>query len=297
MGFPGSYGHLKVDAETFVAWNVDMVKMDGCSLVAKELAPNYRQFGKLLNKTLAANRPSKGILYSCSWPYYMIHYTKLIPDYREISRTCNMMRTYHDIKPDWSSLVATIDFTGDNEAVITKHVGPGFWNDPDMLLIGNAGLTEDQAQAQFGMWALFPAPLLMSADLRSMDDKFKRILLNREVIAVNQDKVGLPGRRLFHNETLDIWVRQLSPEPGDSSNPCFAIGVLNRRATKDAIQVKLKLSELLVKGDGGHDGQVNYKFRDLLEQTDFKYNFEDGQFLELRVKPTALKLLKAIPIN
>lgn len=150
-----------------------------------------------------------------------------------------------------------------------------------MLLIGDDGLNENQAEAQLGLWALFPAPLLMSNDLRIIDDKFKRILLNKEVIAINQDPLGKPGHRVFHNESLDVWVRELQ------SNS-YAFGVLNRRATSGPKTVKVQLAQLgIPKG--------SYNLRDAIRLTDIAYNPNEHEYLELDVPPTGLRLIKVTP--
>lgn len=94
-----------------------MVKMDGCKLNPQELDAMYKEFGRHLNRT------GVRILYSCSWPYYQMHYTKIKPDFDAIAKHCNMMRSYHDIKAHWGSILNTVDFTGDNQAVINRRVG------------------------------------------------------------------------------------------------------------------------------------------------------------------------------
>jgi len=131
MGFPGSLNHLKVDAETFIDWGVDMIKMDGCLIEPDNdfYTNSYVKFGRYLN------RSSKPIVYSCSWPYYQIHHTELVIDFKKLAQTCNLWRTYHDITAHWELILDTIDFCGDNQRILTKYVGPGHWNDPDMVTI------------------------------------------------------------------------------------------------------------------------------------------------------------------
>jgi alpha-N-acetylgalactosaminidase len=284
MGFPGSRNHLAQDAATFASWDVDIIKLDGCLLAPKDLDNAYIEFGEALART------QKPIIYSCSWPYYQIHYSSIIPDFGQISSHCNLWRTYHDIKAHWGSILNTIDFSGDNQAVLARHSGPGHWNDPDMLLVGNPGLSVEQAKAQFGIWALIPAPLLMSVDLRTIGNEYKQILLNKEVIAVNQDPKGIPGYRIFHNQTLDVWVRELSPIDGDEA-PTYGIGILNRRSpgSESPLKVSLKLQELGLKRD-------KYKFKDLFLG---KYHSIKGpdEYLEVSVPSTGITLLKAIPVS
>jgi len=168
-----------------------------------------------------------------------------------------------------------------------------------MLLIGNDGLDVNQAYAQMGIWALLPAPLLMSNDLRTIDESFKRVLLNKEIIAINQDKLGIPGLRVFHNESIDIWVRELSPDKtalnGNKTDniirSVYAFGVLNRKQTFQPLTVHLKLSEL-----GIPEG--SYRFRDVIKQEDYKYKqYKHGEYLKLSVPSTGLTLIKATPVS
>ena len=106
-----------------------------------------------------------------------------------------MWRNYNDIDDSWNSVEAIIDYYGDNQDSIVVHTGPGHWNDPDMLIIGNFGLSYEQSKAQMAIWAILAAPLLMSVDLRHIDEKYKAILQNEKIIAVDQDPLGIQGRR------------------------------------------------------------------------------------------------------
>ncbi|MGH9432067.1 MAG: glycoside hydrolase family 27 protein, partial [Terriglobia bacterium] len=115
----------------------------------------------------------------------------------------NLWRTTDDIRDNYRSL-ALIGFS---QAGLEKYAGPGHWNDPDMLEIGNGGMTADEYRTQMSLWAMLAAPLLAGNDLTRMDATTKRILMNKEVIAVDQDKLGIQGRRLGPPQ---IWVRPLS---------------------------------------------------------------------------------------
>lgn len=169
----------------------------------------YPQFGALLNKT---GRP---MIYSCSWPAYQlekgtkVHFTNycsltlvnlirpLQPNYAAIGEACNLWRNFDDIDDSWDSVLTIMDYYGDNQDDLIPFAGPGKWNDPDMLIIGNFGLSYEQSKAQMAIWATLASPLLMSNDLRSIRPEYKAILLNKEVIAVNQDPLGVQGRRVF----------------------------------------------------------------------------------------------------
>ncbi|GFS42086.1 alpha-N-acetylgalactosaminidase, partial [Trichonephila inaurata madagascariensis] len=190
MGYPGIVGHMKQDSEAFAKWKVDMVKLDACHSRPSQMNEGYIAFGRYLNKT---NRP---IVYSCSWPYYLL-VNEIEPNYQLVSRHCNLWRNFHDIQDSWESIVAIIDFFGDNQEVLTAHVGPGRWSDPDMLMIGNFHLTPGQARVQMAVWSILPAPLLMSNDLRSIQPVFKNILLNPKAISINQDPLGFSGQVIY----------------------------------------------------------------------------------------------------
>ncbi|MDK2413456.1 hypothetical protein QHH03_30670, partial [Aphanizomenon sp. 202] len=105
------------------------------------------------------------------------------------------------------------------------NAGPGHWNDPDMLIIGNYGLSYEQSKAQMAMWAIFAAPLIMSNDLRSIDAKYEAILQNEDVIAVNQDPLGIQGRRISKANGIEMWTRTISPSSGDAHS--YAVAVLS----------------------------------------------------------------------
>ncbi|KAK5977781.1 Alpha-galactosidase [Trichostrongylus colubriformis] len=191
-GFPGSLGHLQLDANTFAEWEVDYLKLDGCNVDTSLMPAGYAGMERALNAT---RRP---IVYSCSWPAYMIDQPQKV-DYYQIAKSCNLWRNFDDINSSWKSILSIIDYYDHNQ---DKHIpthGPGHWHDPDMLVIGNPGITINMAVAQMTIWSIWSAPLIMSNDLRTIAPEFQRILLNRDVIAIDQDPMGRMGR-LVANE-------------------------------------------------------------------------------------------------
>lgn len=150
----------------------------------------YPEFGRNLNYT---GRP---MIYSCSWPVYQI-YSGIQPNFSSIIEHCNLWRNFDDIQDSWASLESIIDYYGNNQDQIVPNAGPGHWNDPDMLIIGNFGLSYEQSKTQFAIWAIMAAPLLMSVDLRSIRPEYKAILQNKKIIAVDQDVLGIQGRRIY----------------------------------------------------------------------------------------------------
>ncbi|XP_035209657.1 alpha-N-acetylgalactosaminidase-like isoform X2 [Stegodyphus dumicola] len=125
MGYPGIAGHIDQDVKTFADWKVDMVKLDACNSNPRAMDKGYVAIGKYLNNT---GRP---MVYSCSWPYYQL-LANMEPDYKLIAHKCNMWRIYDDIHDSWKSIEKVIDFFGDNQDVLSPHIGPGHWSDPDM---------------------------------------------------------------------------------------------------------------------------------------------------------------------
>src|SRR5665213_1570223 len=104
-----------------------------------------------------------------------------------------------------------------------SYAGPGHWNDPDMLEVGNGGMTNDEYRVHFSMWALFSAPLLAGNDLEHMTPEVREILLNKDVIAIDQDPMGIQGHRVQKSGDLEVWSKQL----GDGGR---AVVLLNRSA-------------------------------------------------------------------
>jgi len=199
-GYEGSGGHFDIDAQTFAEWGVDSLKVDGCNGDTSKYGQLYPQFGQSLNKT---GRP---ILYACSWPAYIIGHA----DFVEIAKSCNLWRPYDDIQDDYGSMSHIADWWATNQDKLIPAAKPGAWNDPDMLIIGDFALSIDEAKAQMAIWAILAAPLLMSNDLRAIRPEYKDILLNREVIAVNQDPAGKQGRLVKNKDQIEWWVRTLN---------------------------------------------------------------------------------------
>ncbi|CAG08335.1 unnamed protein product [Tetraodon nigroviridis] len=184
-GYPGSLGYYDTDAQTFAEWGVDLLKFDGCYMNLTMLGEGYMNMSKALNKT------GRSILYSCEWPLYEWPLKK--PNYTAIRETCNHWRNSQDVSDSWSSIKSILAWTAAYQDTIVPSAGPGGWNDPDMLVIGNFGLSHDQQESQMALWAIMAAPLLMSNDLRDICPRSKKLLQNRHVIAINQDPLGKQG--------------------------------------------------------------------------------------------------------
>jgi alpha-galactosidase len=206
-GYPASYAHEAQDAQTFAAWGVDYLKYDWCSAshiyTNDDLQPIYQLMGDALRAT---GRP---IIYS------LCEYGTGSVEKWGADVSGNLWRTTGDIRDEWASMMGNIH----RQASTTPYAGPGHWNDPDMLEIGNGHMTADEYRTHMSLWALAAAPLLAGNDIRTMTDETKSILLNKEVIAVDQDPLGRQASPATSGD-LETWVKPLA----DGS---VAVGVVN----------------------------------------------------------------------
>ena len=193
QGRPGTLGHEVQDARTFAAWGVDYVKEDWCHARGLEAPTQYRKFRDALTHT---GRPI--ILSLCEWGYNQ--------PWDWAPKIGQLWRTTDDIEDKWGSMLSNLDQSAQHAAV----AGPGHWNDPDMLEVGNGGMTDDEYRAHFSLWAIMAAPLIAGNDLRSMSDATRAILTNHEVIAVDQDSLGAQGILVSEGPPdLQVWAKAL----------------------------------------------------------------------------------------
>lgn len=223
QGRPGTLGHEAQDARTYAAWGVDYVKEDWCN-AAHLTAPV--QYAKFRDALAHAGRP---IVFSiCEWGSNQ--------PWDWAPRVGNLWRTTDDIEDRWPSMLANLDQNGQHASAER----PGAWNDPDMLEVGNGGMTDEEYRAHFSLWAIMAAPLIAGHDVRTMSQATKTILLNREVIAVDQDSLGKQGM-LVEERTpeLQVWSKPLV----DGSR---AVALLNRSVAAETIAVSFARAGLHV---------------------------------------------------
>ncbi|KAG1696934.1 Alpha-N-acetylgalactosaminidase [Nymphon striatum] len=207
------------------------------------------------------------------------------PNYTEIGNVCNIWRVYNDISFSWKSVASIIDYFGDNQDALAPHAGPGQWNDPDMAsFLGNPGLSYDQSKAQMAIWSILAAPLLMSNDLRKLAPEFKAILQNKKIIAVDQDPLGIQGRRFNKTKDVEIWSRQITPKKNKEFS--YAIAVLYRGTEKKSTTVNL---EFVTLGLSSTDG---YRVQDLYTNKDFGI-VKPNDTIFVDVNSTGVVMLKA----
>ena len=176
---PGGYGYEEIDAKTYADWGVDYLKYDNCmngGISSKIRYPRMRD---------ALLKQDRQIFYSiCQWG------EEDIPTWgKDVG---NSWRTTQDIADTWKSMINIID----QNNKWYEYAGPGGWNDPDMLEVGNGGMTTTEYRTHFSLWAISKAPLLIGCDVTKMSQDTWDILTNKEVIAVNQDKLGEQGRKI-----------------------------------------------------------------------------------------------------
>ncbi|KAK4884295.1 hypothetical protein RN001_000566 [Aquatica leii] len=219
-GYPGIINHLEEDAKTFAEWEIDYIKIDGCNASISDYKQGFTDFGKYLNAT---GRP---IVYSCSWPYY-IENKGIHADYKYLGEICNLWRSYEDVQDSYESVSDIIDWYKKNQDRLRQYGGVGHWNDPDMLIIGNYGLSYEQSKTQMALWAILAAPLLMSVDFRTIESKEKELLLNKDVIAINQDSLGIQGWWVNKISSIDVWIRPVNPVINNRTS--YAVAFHSRR--------------------------------------------------------------------
>ena len=242
-GYPGNKFFMELDAQTFASWGVDSFKMDGCFTDVHDFDTGYPVMAKFLNMT---GRP---ILFSCEWAAYD-HDQGLKIDYQKISETCNICRNSRDISDSWLAVTRLLKEYGDDNQTFSAVQGPGFFNDPDMLIVGNPGLSVSQGRVQMAMWAMFGAPLLMSADLREISDADRKTLLNPAVIAINQDKLGIMGKRAPTLDPNAFWIQVWSKPILPSGS--FAIAIVNERPYYHGDHVVFTLEKIGIKHATGN---------------------------------------------
>jgi len=191
--YPGSYGHDLEDARTFASWGVDYVKLDWCNTQGLNPQGEYRRMRDAL---LATGRP---IVYSLS--IWGVAFPWLWGP-----QTANLWRTTGDIKDSWQSVM---QITALN-APLWRYARPGAWNDPDMLEVGNGGMTDTEYRTHFSLWAEMAAPLIAGTDVRRLSAPARTILTNRDVIAVDQDALGVQGHPVLRSGATSVWAKRLA---------------------------------------------------------------------------------------
>ncbi|ONI79205.1 alpha-galactosidase [Actinosynnema sp. ALI-1.44] len=235
---PGALGHEEVDAQTFADWGVDYLKYDNCNNQGVDAKQRYTKMRDALRKT------GRDIVYSlCEWGENK--------PWEWGADVGHLWRTTGDITDTWPKVVEILK----KNAPLAPYAKPGAWNDPDMLEVGNGGMTGTEYRSHFSLWAMMAAPLLIGADLRKISPENLDILRNKEIIALDQDRLGVQGRVVSQMDGKWVFVKPLAN--GDT-----AVALFNENAT--ATKIGTSASAL------GLPRRPGYVVRDLWQHKDFQ---------------------------
>ncbi len=281
-GWAGSYSFEEQDAALWASWGIDFLKYDYCNAPddQKTAIDRYTAMGSALKKT------GREFLFSlCEWGGRSPHLWGK-------KTGGHMWRVSPDVFDSWVNIWVKgdpgyygigIDTSCDIAAAVGEYGGPGGWNDLDMLVVGlkgtgqihGAGLLNLEYQTHMSLWSIACSPLMIGCDLSRIDKDTASLLLNREVIAINQDPLGIAGKRVLKKNGCDIWKKPLN----DGS---LAVAVINRRSGVCEIEIKAGEIGLL---------DSSKQIRDLWEQKDIS---DFNEKLDLRIEAHETKFLKII---
>jgi alpha-galactosidase len=253
-GYPGTRGHEYEDARLYASWGVDFLKYDWCNTDSLNAPEAYKTMSAALRAT---GRP---IVFSiCEWgdhkPWlWAAGVGELYRSTGDISASFKIRKPIGDWTPQ--SVISILDL----QEPIRKYNGPNHWNDPDMLEVGN-GMSYDEDKAHFSLWCMLAAPLAAGNDLRKMSAQTRDILTNKEMIAVDQDSLGIAAFKMPLADSLELWVK---PQAGGSPVLCF----FNR--TGSAKKINLNWNDLIIEdrlsGMNIHFDKQVYLYKDLWQK-------------------------------
>lgn len=255
-GYPGTRGYEYQDARLYASWGVDYLKFDWCNSEGINAKEAYTTMSQAIR---AAGRPM--VFSLCEWGQNK--------PWRWAKNVGQLWRTTGDIGPGFSKNIDRGGWSAnsvltilDQQDSIRQYAGPGHWNDPDMLEVGN-GMTYSQDKAHFSLWCMLAAPLMAGNDLRKMSVQTKEILTNKEVIALDQDPLGVEAFRWYSFDGIEIWVKPLA---NDELAVCF----LNRsdRPQHVSYDWKAHIISDTVSHTSFDFNKATYKLRDLWAKKD-----------------------------
>lgn len=231
-GYPGSYGYEKQDVETFASWGIDYLKVDGCNIWAqgRSLRDEYRvRYGAWHDALTRLDRP---LIFSESAPAYFADNASdwavvmdWVPRFGELARHSTDVLVYVGEGSAWDSIMNNYDYN----TLLVRYQRPGYYNDPDFLIPDHPGLTQTEKESHFRLWASFSAPLIISAYIPALSDADIAYLSNEDLIAVNQDPLGLQAALVSRDGTFDVLSRSL--ENGDRLLTVLNRGPVSARTT------------------------------------------------------------------
>ena len=256
-GRPGGRGHEFQDAIMYAKWGVDYLKYDWCNTTTQDAKATY---ATMRDGLYTAGRP---IVFSlCEWG--------VSKPWEWASSVGHLWRSTPDISDSWNSMINIVGL----EKELSKYAGPGHWNDPDMLEVGNGRMTNEEYKTHFAMWCMLAAPLIAGNDLQKMTPETKAILLNKDLIAIDQDTLGRQATCYRDNGDYQIWVKPLV-------NNEKAVCLLNKSDEKKSVLVDFALLSQINSGRrGGSTTFQNYRIKDLWEHKDLDLK-ENALYIEL----------------
>ena len=265
----GSNGHEEQDAKKLAEWGVDYWKYDNCDSDPNTQEKDYTAMSKALRNS------GRDIVFSiCMWEY---------KDW--MPKIANLWRTTFDIGPEW---ISSSWYRGVYEIIDANNkywqiAKPGHWNDPDMLEVGNRGLSYEEQRSQMTMWSIMAAPIMISSDVRNMSDETKELYLNKDMIAINQDSLGVQGHRISDKNGKQVWTKPLK-------NGDIAVALLNNNGSTQTVECDFK--------DIGVEGEVEvrdaWKKKDLgpVSHVSIELPAHGSALLRLIVQPVPRKPFK-----
>ncbi len=255
-GYPGTRGYEYQDARLYASWGVDYLKFDWCNSEGLNAIEAYKTMSKAIR---AAGRPM--VFSLCEWGQHL--------PWRWAKDVGQLWRATGDIgigfkkdisKGNWTAL--SVLSILDRQDSIRQYAGPGHWNDPDMLEVGN-GMKFNEDKAHFSLWCMLAAPLMAGNDLRKMSEQTTAILTNKGIIALDQDPLGLEAFRYYAFDGIEIWVKPLA-------NNELAVCFLNRSDHPQEVSYDWKqhaINDAFSKTSFDFN-QTTYKLHDLWEKKD-----------------------------
>ncbi len=243
-GRPGSYGYEAIDAKTYAEWGVDFIKEDWCNTDGMDTRTQY----KIMSEAIKATGRHM-LLSLCEWgvssPWEWAEGTGAM------WRTTSDIQDCFDCVKNWGGMgwVPLLE----KNVNLAPYAGPGHWNDPDMMEVGNKALTPTECRSHFSMWCMLAAPLIAGNNISTMNDTIKNILTAPEIIAIDQDPLGIQGTRIRNDSGLQVWQKPLE----DGS---IAVALLN--LTTSSANMFVSLEEI------GFEKGVSSNVRDLWKRKD-----------------------------
>ena len=265
-GRPAGRGHEFQDARSYARWGVDYLKYDWCNTGSQEAKSSYSTMRDAL---FAAHRP---IVFSiCEWGSNK--------PWEWAGTVGHLWRTTGDISDSWNSMINIFSQQRD----LAKYAGPGHWNDPDMLEVGNGGMTTEEYKTHFSLWCMLAAPLLAGNDLQNMSPETRTILTNKEIIAIDQDTLGKQATCWRDAGNYQIWIKRLA-------NNDKAVCLLNSSDEKKTVLVDFSLLAKVM-SERSQLKLENFKIRDLWDHKDLDLK-ETSMYVD--ILPHSVKVYRFI---